>query len=255
MSENFEELRAEEWLEGRGYVDICDLSREGKDPPDFVIGDSIAVEVRRLTDASATKGKGRGIDKPLEKIVGEILEEAGKPLGGHDVFVRCGFLGCDLPPSKVTRRQVKQAIGEYVRILGAAFSRSGGNPVTKRTRLECGKFIFDFWSRPASMAGKFKLEQATWAMGGLVGAGLVGDINRCILEKTDKIGGKFNCYPEWWLVLVDREFLTAPEWDRDEWQQIRNGLVDVDPWSRVVVVGDWGGGLGHTDLIGQSTRD
>lgn len=263
MSENFEELRAKEWLEGRGHVDICALSREGKDPPDFVIGDGIAVEVRRLTDASATKGKGSGIDKPLERVVGKVLEEAGEPPGGHDVYVSCGLLVDDLPPLKVTRRQVKHAVDRYINILSAAFSQGGGSPVTKGTRLEYGSFSYLFYSRPSSKAGRFKLEQATGAIGRSVVGESIEDINRCISKKTDKIEDKIDCYLEWWLVLVDCEFLTplawgpdtpGKNWEQDEWQQIRDGLIDMDPWSRVVVIG-LVDDLMHVDLIERSARD
>lgn len=263
MNENCEERRAKEWLESQGYTDIRDLSKEKKDPPDFVVENRIAVEIQRLTDASATKGKGSGIDKPLFKIISKILKEAGEPPGGHDVYVLSGLLDDELPPPKVTRRQVKQAVDEYTEILSEAFSQSGGNPVKEPTQLECGKFSHHFGPRPALETGKFVLMQATTAMGRQVGAVSIDDINRCIVKKTDKIKDKINCYPEWWLVLVDRERLTPlglgwdwdtseKKWEENEWQQIRNSLVGTDPWSRVVVISLMDD-LIHIDLIEQST--
>lgn len=254
MNENCEERRAKGWLESQGYTDIRDLSKERKDPPDFVVENRIAVEVRRLTDANATKGKGSGIDKPLEDIISKILEEAGEPPGGHNVYVWSGLLDDELPPPKVTKKQVKQAVDEYTKILSEVFSQSGGNPVKERTQLECGKFSHHFCPRPTSETGKFVLMQATTAMGRQVGAESIDDINRCIVEKTTRIKDRICLYPKWWLVLVDREFLTPLKWDQDEWQQIRNSLVETDPWSRVVVIG-WMDDLIHTDLIEQSTQD
>lgn len=262
MNENCEELLAKEWLESRGYTDIRDLSKERKDPPDFVVENRIAVEVRRLTDANATKGKGSGIDKPLEDIISKILEEAGEPPGGHNVYVSSGLLDDELPPSKVTKKQVKQAVDEYTEILSEAFSQSGGNPVRELTRLECGKFSHHFCPSPTSETGKFVLMQATTAMGRSVVGESIDDINRCLVEKTGRIQDKIGLYPEWWLVLVDRESLTplkwgrdtpGEKWDQDEWQQIRNSLVDTDPWSRVVVIGWMDDLIVHTDLIEQST--
>ena len=259
MSENVEELRAKIWLESQGYTDILDLSKERKDPPDFVVENRIAVEVRRLTDANATKGKGKGngIDKPLEEIISKILEESGEPLGGHDVYVSCGLLDDDLPPPKVTRKQVKQAVDEYTKILSEAFSQSGGNPVKKWTRLEYGKFSHHFCPLPTSKTGKFVLMQATTAMGRFVVAGSIDDIKRCIVEKTGKIQDRICFYPEWWLVLVDRELSTPLKWGRDErgrdvWEQIKNTLVATEPWSRIVVIGwndFWDDPLKHVDLI------
>lgn len=254
MSENVEELRAKTWLENQGYTDIHDLSKERKDPPDFVVENRIAVEVRRLTDANATKGKGSGIDKPLEDIISKILEEAGEPPGGHNVYVSSGLLDDELPPPRVTKRQVKQAVDEYTKILSEAFSQSGGNPVRNWTRLEYGKFSHRFCPLPTSKTGKFVLMQATTAMGRSVVGESIDDINRCIVEKTGRIQDRIRLYPEWewWLVLVDRELLTPLKWERDEWQQIRNSLVDTEPWSRIVVIGwneFWTEPLKHVDLI------
>ena len=258
MNENCEERRAKEWLESQGDTDIRDLSKERKDPPDFVVENRIAVEVRRLTDANATKGKGSGIDKPIEEIISKILEEAGEPPGGHNVYVWSGLLVDELPPPKVTRKQIKQAVDEYTKILSEAFAQSRGNPVKEQTQLECEKFSHHFCPSPTSETGKFVLMQATTAKGRQVGAVSIDDINRCLVKKTDKIRDKINCYPEWWLVLVDRERLTplGLGWDtpgkkwEEEWRQIRNSLVGTDPWSRVVVIGM--DDLIHTDLIEQS---
>lgn len=48
MNTNREEERARQWLESQGYTDILDLSQDGNDPPDFMVENRIAVEVRRL---------------------------------------------------------------------------------------------------------------------------------------------------------------------------------------------------------------
>ena len=94
--------------------------------------------------------------------------------------------------------------------------------------------------------------QATTAMGRFVVAESIDDIKRCIVEKTGKIQDRICFYPQWWLVLVDRELLTPLKWDQDEWQQIRNSLIDTEPWSRIVVIGwneFWTDPLKHVDLI------
>lgn len=229
------ELQVKQWLESQGYSDIQYISETHKQPPDFVVEGRIAVEVRRLTDANATKGKGRGIDKPLEDIISKILEEAGEPPEGHHVYVSCSFYGKDLPQQRVTEKQVKQAVNEYIDNSGGDILQSGKNLIARKVQLECG-ISTRFYPTPTSEDGKFELMQVTAKKARRVSES-IDDINRCIQEKNVKVKKKGFCrYPEWWLVLVDCDFLTPLKGDQYEWTRIRNGLVDTEHWSKIVVL-------------------
>ena len=211
MNENLEESRAKQWLEGQGCTDI---RRPSEDPPDFVAGGCIAVEVRRLNWMTDTTKPNQGVEEiehPLERTIRKILDEAGGPPGGYNVSVWCDLLYDALPKTRVTQKQVGKAVNEYVDFLSEAL-QSGGNPVKWRTQLECGISIH-FYPTPTSKTGKFVLIQvaAATSLRGWVVADSIDNINRCIVEKTGKIQDKIHLYPKWWLVLVDRDLFHATE--------------------------------------------
>ena len=249
-NENPEELRAQQWLESQGYTDILDLSIANLDPPDFVVNNRIGVEVRRLswmTDTNRHNQAAEELEKPLEAMISTILEEAGEPPGGYNVYLSCNLLRDTLPQAEVTKKLVGQAVDEFVDILSDAL-QSGKSPVHWWTQLECGLSIH-FASVLTSGTGKFTLDQveAATALRGWVDGDSIDNINRCIMDKTDKIKDIVHLCPVWWLVLVDHNVFTPGSWE-DEWQTIRNGLVATNPWSRIVVL-SWIHPLSHVDVI------
>ena len=110
MSENSDELYAKQWLVDQGYTDICDLSKDRKDPPDFAVANRIGVEVRQLTWMTDTTTRENQAaeepEKPLERALGNVLKGAGEPPGGYSVSVSCDLLDTFLPKIKTTRKQV-----------------------------------------------------------------------------------------------------------------------------------------------------
>lgn len=238
MSTNCDERRAHQWLKSQGYTDIRDLSVDGQDPPDFVVDGRVGVEVRRLnwmTDANTENQGIEEIEKPLERTISKILEDAGEPPGGYSVDVSCDLLDTSLPDTKVIRRQVGQAVDDYVKILDKAL-QSGKTSGSWGKRLKCRLDMhFQHFLTPGP--GKFILipVEAAAHLRGWVVKDLIDNIRRCIADKTDKIKHKVHLYPEWWLVLVERD-LYAPGNSDDSWITIRNGLGDTKPWSRIVVL-------------------
>lgn len=252
MSENSDELRAKQWLEDQGYTDICDLSKDRKDPPDFVVANRIGVEVRQLTwmtDTTTRKNQGaEELEKPLERTIGKVLEDAGEPPGGYSVSVSCDLLDTCLPKTKTTRKQVGKAVDDYVAILDKAL-QSGGDPVSWWTHLEC-RLDVHFQPFSTSGPGEFILmpvEAATHLRGWVV-KDSINNINRCIEEKTDKIKDRIHLYPEWWLVLPAHKIFTPGSQEKDEWQTVCDSLVDTKPWSRIIVL-DWIHQKMHVDVI------
>lgn len=251
MDQNSEEQRTKQWLTSQGYTDICDLSRINADPPDFFVDNRIGVEVRRLTWMTDATRKNQGteeIEKPLERTISKVLEDAGAPPSGYSVAVSCDMLDTFLPEAKVTRKQVGEAVHDYVEILNEAL-QSWGDPVSWQTQLEC-RLAMHFYPFSTTGAGEFTLQQVEAAthLRGWVVKDSIDNINRCIVDKTDKIKNKIHQYPEWWLVLVDHNVFTPLKGEEDEWQEIRNSLGDTKPWSRIVVL-SWLHPLMHIDVI------
>lgn len=251
-----EELRARQWLEDKeGYTDILDLSKDDQDPPDFVVENRIAVEVRRLD---------RGSDSDyhtLKKIIKEVLAQAGETPDGPTVYVNCDRKGVLLKTRK-DRRKVKQLVAQrvaqYVEQINNALE-SNERPETWKTEWECG-IRLEFYPIRDSDTGKFKrgAVQPDGDSGVLVVGDLIDNINRCFTEKRDleSIQKKMHCYPKWkwWLVLVDGLVMMPPGLNQDERQQIRDNLVDTCPWSRIVVLSQMDPMI-QFDVIEQSTQD
>ena len=238
MNQNCDERRAEQWLKSQGYTVIRDLSADGTDPPDFVVDGRIGVEVRRLNWMLDANRKNQGIEeieKPLEGTIRKVLKDVGEPPDGYSVDVSCDLLATSLPEPAVTRRQVKQAVEECVKIFDKAV-QSGETPESRWVNLK-GRLSMHFHPFSAPGPGRFILmpvEAATHLRGWVV-KDLIDNIRRCLADKTDKIKNKVHLYPEWWLVLVERDFHAQGNSD-DSWITVRNGLGDTKPWSRIVVL-------------------
>ncbi len=255
MNENNEERRAKEWLESQGYIDIRDLSKERKDPPDFVVENRIAVEVRRLNRMDDSDEGIETDENALTGMIEEVLENAGEPPGDYNVEVECQTHGVPLE-TRTDKKLVKQTVAHFVaqyakKIDKALQSREHLKPWV--TEWECG-IKLRFSSGLISKTGKFELVDVEVDPSGWVLPDSIDNINRCIVKKTGKIQDIICLYPEWWLVLVDHNVFVPESWEQDRLQTIRDGLVDTDPWSRIVVlnVSDC---LRHVDLIEQPTQD
>ena len=234
MGKDRSEKLARIWLESQRYTDIRDLSEERKDPPDFLVNNRIAVEVTRLTHLTDAEETTVSIEKRLEQTIGKILAEVEQIPGGYKVLVSCDLLDEDIPPKDVTERQVRQAVEEYIELLRNAL-QSEGNPVRFRQQLECNLSIrFSPLSTPRP--GNFELLQVSIAKSRVVVRASVDSINRSIQAKSKAIEKRSHKYSEWWLALVEYEGFTPPRYHLDDWREIRNGLVDSGPWSKIVVI-------------------
>lgn len=260
MTSDYIEELARQWLESQEGIDCVRYVSDTNDqPPDFVVDDRIAVEVRRLnlmTDATKPNQSVEELERPLENIIRRVLEQARPAPGDYDIHVvQCDLYRASLPDREVTRKQIGSAAEEYICILNEAL-QSQGKPVRWKIELECG-IVIHFYPTSTPRDGRFVLEPGQVAVlppsSGHVVQRSIENINRCIVEKSRKIRDKICRFSEWWLVLVDIGLPTPPVGELDEWQEIRNGLIDSAPWSRIVVFSWQGhpipGNVYHVDLI------
>ena len=256
---NCDEMRVKKWLESQSARGIGILHRtEGEGPPDFVVGGCIAVEVRKLNWMIGEKKGLEEIEQPCRNTLKKVLKNAGPPPGGYRVQVD---FNCPCPPpdKAVVEREVGRAVAEYSENMTAALD-SGRSPVTDCEELESGIEItyspYVPCSGPADDPSINKFELVNFHLvvpgHGLVVRDAIANINRCIKDKNEKIEKNFHCYRRWWLVLVDNTIMVPSNLDEDEWEQIRNGLVETDRWSRIVVIDS---NLWHFDLLEQSAQD
>jgi hypothetical protein len=212
------ETIANKYLAHRGFQKI-DFEPEGKSkPPDFLVDDRIAVEVRRLNqnELCTTPGtKPRGLEEvaiPVWKNIQQLLPSLGHPKGQFSWYV---FIRYSRPVPG--RRQIEDAIRQH---LGAFRD----NPTQKPATIQ----IFDNLVLKLFPAGRLYPDyfvmggRSDYDTGGWVIPELERNLKICIDDKTAKMSGIRGKYAEWWLVLIDHinygaeEALPVPphNWDK-----------------------------------------
>ena len=234
---DFTESYAEQWLEDQGYGDIQYIDKTHEQPPDFVIDNRIAVEVRRLN--FMTGDDNQGLESIEISLAGNIWDAIGNveaPPKNCKVYMSCDYLFSTHPPKDVVMREVEHAMNQHVATIRNIYQHSEHVPF-QRHELDCG-LIIRFITTQKETDGCFELMgvHAGIAGGGQVITDSIDNINRCIKEKSDKIKNKYNLYEKWWLVLVEHNVYTTALQEPDELQAVKNALVDTAPWSRITIL-------------------
>ena len=231
------ESRVEQWLQCQGYTDIKYVENTNDQPPDFIVNNSIAVEVRRLNWMFGNENRGlEGVEKPLRQDIVSGLEAAEQPPHGYKVYVSCDLLHTDLPDKKVVISEVKRAANKYIKCLKESI-RHGHRPPHSGDETSF-RMRIDFIAGTKSATNQFELmgvlagvEDTGW-----VARDSIDNINRCINIKTDKIRDKHDLYIEWWLILVEHNVHPTVLRQTNELQTVRNELVDTTLWSRITIL-------------------
>lgn len=222
-SMNREEQVVEEYLGSEGYTDI-EFEPDGNVPPDFVLGGSVAVEVRRLNQQYETEVGPKGLEEdevPILMAVRRALASLGPPTDSHSWFV-----GYRLRRPVASSRQVRERVRAYLQ---------SWVPEATRDYQEVAKGI-TVRVIPAAHAyeQKFALGWTSdWDSGGWVISEIVRNMRLCVEEKTRKVKPHISRYSEWWLALVDYIGYGLNELDRG---QLRGQIIVTEPWSRIIVV-------------------
>jgi len=190
-----EEL-AERYLTSLGLGRVV-YEPHGNVPPDFAVGDCIAVEVRRLNqNYEAADGNTNGLEEkgiPLRQKMQKHLREFAASCNGE-----CWYVGYDfkrpLVPWKTLRPLLDRALGEFYE-----------SPKRQPSKVKLAPhFSIDFF--PASIDRGFFFVLAAnmdYDSGGWTTAELERNLRICIAEKERKVSKLRSGYGEWWLVLVD----------------------------------------------------
>lgn len=84
------ESHVEQWLQGQGYTNFQFVTDTNDQPLDFIVNDSVAVEVRRLNWMFGDENKGlEGVEEPLKQDIKSGLEGAEQPPHRCKVFLTC----------------------------------------------------------------------------------------------------------------------------------------------------------------------
>ena len=265
--ENDDELLARNWLRAQGHEDI---RRPCSDPPDFVVGGTLAVEVTRLSQRitvgidKRSKGEEEA-RKPLADQIANTIELLGPPGNeGRSWVIDCEYdLSVPLPNRMKVAAQISDALTPLLKpyddkVVAGMHSRyfdvdkhAGEIPGMgfPHLCLECGICLElgEFLHDPAS----FFLQNVSDGKGIGVAAELGKGIRDRVRVKSETIRNRnrIGTYGSWWLILVDHVCLVPLRiLSEHELSYVRN--QDFDFWDRVVVLSsknvDW-----HYDLRSQ----
>jgi len=135
------ESHAEQWLQSQGYTNIRFVTDTNDQPPDFIVNNSIAVEVRRLNLIFGDENRGlESVEGPLGRDIKSGLEAAEQPPPGCKVFVSCDLFGTDLPERNRIIQEVKEAASDYVERIKDSM-RQGQLPSFSRDETSFGMSI------------------------------------------------------------------------------------------------------------------
>jgi hypothetical protein len=222
---NADEALAEAFLLSQNIGPVA-YEPDGNVPPDFLVDQRIAVEVRRLNENAKVGSKIQGLesaDIAIGKVIREVMDTVGPPPnGGQKYYVTYRF-NRPLGAFKEIKSELRQFF-EAVRT---------GSAASRITRLSSGTEIEVF---PARHPGGNQFRPAIIVdndSGGMVVQLLRDNIAHCVIEKTKKIEPYKAKYPEWWLVLIDH---VVHALDPLDWKQFKDSGSISHSWDRILLI-------------------
>ncbi len=219
---NREEKLADDYLKNI-YNNVL-FEPDGNIPPDFLINNDIAVEVRRLNQHKIISGKYQPLDNKSLSIFHSI-EKAIESIKSENN--NCYIVSIDFEQPIDIRFIKKEIINRLKQFLG--------NPVPLPCKIEINdSFSFEIYPAEPKYSSTFILGAMNdLDNGGFILSLLIKNINICIDEKTEKIQRYRNKYRIWWLILIDTIGYGSY---KSEINSIKSKLV-IDPvWSKIIIL-------------------
>ncbi|MFA5825887.1 MAG: hypothetical protein WC825_07935 [Gallionellaceae bacterium] len=170
---------------------------DGNIPPDFSLGGSIGVEVRRLNqNYERLDGSTEGLEElsiPLWQRLQKVLPTLGSSINGESWFVCIDFRR-PVGPRKSLDADIKLALLSFMR----------NTPRTATTIKIAKNFEIDLLRAEKDLGSFFLLgassddDSGGWVMGEVE-----KNLRLCLSVKERKIAPHRDKYSEWWLVLTD----------------------------------------------------
>lgn len=193
------ESRAREHLVYRGFKRII-YEPDGNNPPDFLVDDRIAVEVRRLNQNEVTEsGRLKGFEEdriPTERKLKQLLRSLGPASSGTSWFVSYR-LRRPLARWKDIEPELRRELENF----------RDDATLQKLCRIKVAEGfdvqIVHEASQPHSTCFVYGggCDSNT---GGFILAETQKNLRLCVADKLNRIARVRHRYPEWWLILVDR---------------------------------------------------
>lgn len=187
------EALVEQYLHSLGHTKVV-YEPNGNVPPDFLVDDRIAVEVRRLNLNVTDGNKVKGLEEtaiPLAKIMAKELESFGAPTYGQSWYV---FYRFSRPLNiNILKPKIHSALLPY--------QKEGAQPAD--IKIDDGFSLKIFRKGDVAATLFVKTGQSDQQSGGFILDQVLENLAHCINEKSNKISNYRSQYNEWWLAFPD----------------------------------------------------
>ncbi|MGC4020956.1 MAG: hypothetical protein QM734_02965 [Cyclobacteriaceae bacterium] len=200
-----------EYFQSKGYTNIVH-EPDGQTPPDLLINNSIAVEVRRLNQFKEVDGS----TQPLEELEYELLPRMRRTIKSFDSVTteQSCFLSYDFKrPLAIDNKLLKKIEVVLIEHL---------NYIDQIKEYEINKnFRLRFFPSTKNFKKPFVFgSYSDGDGGGFVIANIMDSLPLIIKEKEEKIRPYRNKYPTWWLALNDHVGNGLDEIDLQQLQEV-----------------------------------
>jgi hypothetical protein len=209
----------------RGFKKI-EYEPDGNIPPDFVVNDSIAIEVRRLNQNHHDGTRMKGLEEtayPLWQKIGNVVVELGSPVKTESWFVSYRF-NRPLESWCTLKAKIYNALQNFSQqklreagsvLLGENFELD----VIRASKVHQTMFV---------MGGFSDMDSGGWVL-----YEMERNILHCAYEKSKKIAEYRRNYSQWWLVLVDYIGYGIDDFNEGIF---RNTIAIKHDWDKLVIV-------------------
>lgn len=220
---NQDESIAEKYL--KTYYENVVYEPDGNIPPDFSIGDSVGVEVRRLNQQHRDNGNTKGLEEqriPLNKAVENELSKYPPSQNGNNFWLTLRYER-NIGKLKDIKQNTTLAVQEF---------QAQNESIPFKYKLS-KNVTLEFVAKAPNLSRKYKIGiESDQNSGGWVVSMYTQGTMRCIKEKEQKIKSYKNKYHSWWLLLVDH-INCMDSYDKND---IVNNLTKPSCFEKVVVI-------------------
>lgn len=198
---------------------------DGNVPPDFVINDRIAVEVRRLNQNERERACPRGLEEVEMPLLGK-LQKLLVSFGDATSSAWWVFFRFKRPVPKWNK--IEEDVRDFFR------STATRPPEGKASKWIGNNFQVEIWPKSSPQDWTFELGGFDdLDQGGFVIPEIEPNLRLCIDDKTTKIEAYRQKYPEWWLVMIDHVAYGMSDFDRHMFHE----TVKIEHnWDRITIV-------------------
>ena len=195
MKPNIEEQIVIDCLIHQGYTEI-EFEPDGNIPPDILVDNKIAIEVRRLNQNEIMEEGFNGLEEDefsVQGIMRKILQESS-----DETFDKSAFVGYYFNRPIPTKKEIKKYVSEILENHKSIIDEEREYVLNKNFRMN----IFP-------SATKLN-QQYQYGMssdndsGGFVVSLIYENLKLIIPEKDEKTSKYRERYSEWWLAIVDK---------------------------------------------------